>query len=146
MTNIANKQRILVVDDERTNRAILKEILTPDNEVVLVEDGAQALGILDTEDIDLILLDIMMPEMSGYAVCEELNNNPKTMDIPVIFISALGHIQDKLIGLKHGGSDFITKPFQPEEILVRVKTHLKICSLQKELEAAKKEIKKLKDS
>jgi len=122
--NIAN---ILIVDDIPANLKILGEILKGEGyKVRPVPNGALALQVAEKEKPDLILLDIMMPEMDGYEVCRQLKANPRLCDIPIIFISALNETNDIVKALKSGGVDFVTKPFQSEEVLARVHTHVKL--------------------
>jgi signal transduction histidine kinase len=126
---------ILIVDDTHANLRFLAEMLTRVGYVARpVASGAMALNSVQTELPDLILLDIMMPEMSGYEVCKQLKADPTTRDIPVIFISALSEISDKVMAFKVGGVDYITKPFQTEEILARIETHLTLRHLQQRLQ------------
>jgi serine phosphatase RsbU (regulator of sigma subunit) len=101
-----------------------------------VTSGARALASVELTPPDLVLLDIRMPDMDGYAVCEQLKATPKTADIPVLFISALDDVQDKMKAFAAGGVDYITKPFQLEEVMARVQTHLALRQLQRNLQAA----------
>lgn len=129
-----SKESILVVDDTRTNLHLLTEILTQAGYAVRpVPDGKLALASIQAALPDLILLDIMMPNLSGYDLCKQLKANEDTHDIPIIFISALDEIFDKIKAFEIGGVDYITKPFQPEEVLARIKTHLTLRNLQKTL-------------
>lgn len=126
---------ILIVDDTRDNLRLLGGILTKQGYTVRpVPDGGLALLSAQEVPPDLILLDIMMPDMSGYDVCEKLKANDRTRDIPIIFISALHEVFDKVRAFELGGVDFVTKPFQVEEVLARVETHLNLRSLTKELQ------------
>ena len=131
MNNIALhpvRYNILIVDDIPTNLKILGGILKGDGyKVRPVPNGLLALQAAEKERPDLILLDIMMPEMDGYEVCRKLKENPELVDVPVIFISALNDTQDIVKAFTSGGVDYITKPFQAEEVKARVATHLKIC-------------------
>ena len=130
-----SKGNILVVDDTHANLHLLTEILTASGYTVRPVPSAKlAISSTKAAPPDLILLDIMMPETSGYEVCEQLKTDERTRDIPVIFISALNEVFDKVKAFSVGGVDYITKPFQPEEVLVRVKTHLTLQNLQKELQ------------
>ncbi|MGL5059759.1 MAG: hybrid sensor histidine kinase/response regulator [Microcoleus sp.] len=132
---------ILVVDDTPVNLHLLTEILTEEGYSVRpVQHGTEALSIAASIPLDLILLDIDLPEINGYEVCEQLKAAEKTRDIPVIFISALNDLQDKIKAFSLGGIDYITKPFQIKEILVRVKTHLKFGQLQKKLQYKNEEL------
>ncbi|MDQ2097111.1 MAG: response regulator [Tychonema bourrellyi B0820] len=126
---------ILVVDDTPENLHLLSGILSKNGyQVRPVPNGKLALSAAQRIPPDLVLLDIMMPEMDGYQVCQQLKANEATKDIPVIFISAINDVMDKVKAFAVGGVDFITKPFQLEEVLARIKTHLKICSLQNSLQ------------
>ncbi len=128
-------KNILVVDDVPDNLRLLVGILTNRGYVVRpASSGLIALSAVQVESPDLILLDIMMPEMTGYEVCEQLKADKRTRDIPVIFITAMDKVQDKIKAFAVGGIDYITKPFQVKEVLARVETHLTIRSLQKSLQ------------
>ena len=125
---------ILIVDDTPANLRLLSNMLVKQGyEVRLAPNGKLALMNAQTVPPDLILLDIMMPGLSGYEVCEQLKADPRTRDIPIIFISALDATQDKVHAFRAGGVDYVTKPLQAEEVLVRVETHLKLRELQKQL-------------
>ncbi len=137
------KANIIVVDDVRDNLRLLNSILSKQGySVRSVTLGTRAVEAARLQPPDLILLDIMMPEMDGYDVCGKLKADERTRDIPVIFISALNATEDKVKGFSVGGVDFITKPFQPEEVLARVKTHLNLRNLQKQLENRNVELEK----
>lgn len=126
---------ILVVDDTIANLRYLTEVLSKHGYTVRpVPDGKMALASAQSLAPDLILLDIMMPGLSGYEVCQALKADERTRDIPVIFISALNEALDKVKAFSYGGIDYITKPFQAEEVLARVKTHLHLRNLQKQLQ------------
>ena len=125
---------ILVVDDTVANLRLLSGMLSVLRcRVRPVSDGQLALSSARLEPPDLILLDIMMPGLSGFEVCERLQADERTRDVPIIFISALDEVLDKVKAFSLGGVDYITKPFQSEEVLARVKTHLRIGALQKRL-------------
>lgn len=129
------KASVLVVDDTHDNLRLLTGILSKQGYLVRpVPDGALALVSAKTALPDIILLDIMMPGLSGYEVCEQLKADDLTRDIPVIFISALNEAFDKVKAFALGGVDFITKPFQVEEVAARVRTHLMLRNLHKELQ------------
>ena len=115
---------VLIVDDAETNIDILLEILGEDYDVAVAMDGESALELVEDEPPDLILLDIMMPGMDGFEVCDRLKNNPKTADIPIIFLSALTETGEKQKGLDLGAVDFITKPLDAAVIRDKVKQHL----------------------
>jgi DNA-binding NtrC family response regulator len=135
------KGNILVVDDTPQNLDLLSEILARDGfEVRPVKSGGLALVSAQTVTPDLILLDIMMPGMDGYEVCRRLKEDERTRDVPVIFISAREEPVDRLKAFEVGGVDFITKPFQAEEALARVRTHLALRRVQTRLEKQKAEL------
>jgi two-component system, sensor histidine kinase and response regulator len=126
---------ILVVDDTPANLKVLTELLKEyQYKVRAVPSGKMALKAVALAPPDLILLDINMPEMNGYEVCHQLKQVPLYEHIPIIFISALDDIQDKVQAFKQGGVDYITKPFQIEEVHSRIKTHLTLGELQRELQ------------
>ncbi|MCG8614896.1 MAG: response regulator, partial [Desulfobacterales bacterium] len=120
------RDTILVVDDTEANIDILLDILEADYEVGVATDGESALEAVAEELPDLILLDIMMPGMDGYQVCERLQSEDKTKDIPVIFVTALEQQENETRGLGLGAVDYITKPFNPEIVKLRVENHLKL--------------------
>lgn len=126
---------ILIVDDLPDNLHLLSKILTRQGyEIQAVSQGQMALAAVQVKIPDLILLDICMPEMDGYEVCQRLKQDPRTQDIPIIFISALDELGDKVKAFKTGGVDYITKPFQIAEVVVRVKTHMTLRQLQQQLQ------------
>jgi phosphoserine phosphatase RsbU/P len=130
-------ENILIVDDNPANLRLLSEILTGRGfKLRAVTGGQRALTSVDLYPPDLILLDIRMPDMDGYTTCQHLKANPKWQDIPVIFISALDEIQDKMKAFSVGAVDYVTKPFQMEEVIARVETHLSLRRLQKNLQEA----------
>jgi putative two-component system response regulator len=124
-----NKSRILIVDDVVDNIRVAMNILKEDSyEFSFAHSGAEALRLVfdDTESYDLILLDIMMPGMNGFEVCQKLKENNATVDIPVIFLTAKIDVDAIAKGFELGGVDYITKPFHADELLARVKTHLEL--------------------
>ncbi len=134
MTN-ANKQRVLIVDDERVNRTVLAAVLKDENQVILAKSGEQALERLSIDaEIDLILLDVMMPEMDGYEVLRRIKANDATKDIPVMFITALSSVVDEEHGLTLGAVDYIGKPFSPSIVRARVSNLLRFVRQRKLLE------------
>lgn len=133
---------ILIVDDTPQNLHLLVDILTKyDYKVRPVPNGKLALSAAEINPPDLILLDIMMPDLNGYEVCRQLKANPKTQDIPVIFISAGNEAVDKVKGFAIGGADYICKPFQIHEVLMRIKNQLVVKSLQQQLRAKNDQLK-----
>lgn len=132
----AIKGDILIVDDIPDNLRILFTMLANQGyEVRRVISGKQALNAVNTDPPDLILLDIKMPEMDGYEVCQRLKADEETAEIPVIFLSALDEVWDKVKAFEVGGVDYITKPFQLEEVIARVKTQLTLRHIQQQLQA-----------
>ncbi len=130
----SSSARILVVDDHPDNLDLLEVVLNRQHySVYRAASGTEALGCVNEICPDLILLDIMMPEMNGYEVCEHLKKNAETQHIPVLFISALNDARDKVRAFQVGGMDYITKPFQIKEVLARVAHHLMIRRLQQDL-------------
>ncbi|MBN1584061.1 MAG: hybrid sensor histidine kinase/response regulator [Anaerolineae bacterium] len=137
----ADKGSILVVDDTLDNLRLLVGMLVKHGyKVRAVTSGQRALDTVHLALPDLILLDVSMPKMNGYEVCERLKADERTHDIPIIFLSALDETQHKVKAFTVGGVDYITKPFQFEEVLARVETHLAFCHLQKQLQAANREL------
>jgi signal transduction histidine kinase len=132
---------ILIVDDKLENIRFLSDFLSKHNyQVRKAINGQAALTAVKAVQPDLILLDINMPGMGGYEVCQLLKNNPQTSSIPVIFLSAGNEVTDKLKAFEVGGVDYITKPFYLEEVLVRIQTQLKIQQLQKDLESRNEQL------
>jgi sigma-B regulation protein RsbU (phosphoserine phosphatase) len=128
------RESILIVDDTPANLRLLSQMLAEQGyHVRPVPDGPLALAAVQAEPPDLILLDIRMPEMDGYQICDRLKADAQARDIPIIFISALDATQDKVRAFRAGGVDYITKPFQVEEVLARVETHLALRGLQRQL-------------
>ena len=123
------KKTILVVDDTETNIDIMLELLGDKYDVVVALDGRSAFDAVDNNEIDLILLDIMMPEMDGYDVCRRLKENEKSADIPVIFITAKDDEKSIEKAYSIGGDDYVSKPFKPLELLARIDTQLKLKEL-----------------
>ena len=121
-----SKSRVLVVDDVKANIDILVTALRNDYRVSVATNGPTALAQVKANPPDLILLDIVMPEMDGYEVCAELKADPVSQMIPVIFITAMNEIDDKSKGFELGAVDYVTKPFQVVEVKARVRTHLSL--------------------
>jgi len=131
-------ESILLVDDNPTNLQVLFQTLEGVGcKLLIAKNGKGALAIAGKARPDLILLDIMMPDIDGYEVCRQLKSDRATADTPVIFLSALGETEDKVKGLQLGAVDYITKPFQPNEVIARVNTHLTIHRLKREVESQK---------
>lgn len=135
------KGNVLVIDDTPANLRLLVRLLTDKGyKVRALPNGKLALKGIKQSLPDLILLDIMMPEMSGYEVCEQLKADETTRDIPVIFISAINEVLDKVKAFSVGGVDYITKPFQVEEVIARVETHLENRFLHQSLQQKNDEL------
>jgi len=139
--NTKSKPNILIVDDEPENIRILANLLKKEFIPLAATNGIDALKQAVSETVpEIILLDIVMPDMDGYEVCRHLKSKKKTRDIPVIFISALDDVSEKVKGFSLGAVDYITKPFHSEEVLVRVRTHTSMWNMKKKLEKQNKEL------
>ncbi len=131
------QQKILVVDDERFNINVMVDLLKKDYRMAVAKNGQQALKVATSSSPpDLILLDIIMPDMDGYEVCRQLKADPRSCDIPVIFVTAMGQDEDETLGLQLGAVDYLTKPIKPAIVRARVQTQLKL----------KQNIEKLQDA
>jgi signal transduction histidine kinase len=124
---------VLIIDDQVRNIQVLAEALGRDYDVIIATNGAEGLEIAERLTPDLVLLDVMMPDMDGYETCRRLRSNPGLRGMPVIFISALEDVLDKVRAFQAGGNDYVTKPFQPEEVLARVSTHVDLYRTRREL-------------
>ena len=131
MTSATDQRpQLLVVDDEPVNLQVLRQVLQDDYRLLFARDGIKALELAERERPELILLDVMMPGMTGYEVCERLKGMPATAAIPVIFVSALSDAQDETRGFEVGGVDYITKPLSPPVVRARVRTHLSLVRVE----------------
>jgi len=140
-TDVIDQGRILLVDDNPTNIDVLYEFLSDVGyEVFVAEDGPSAISRLDFMLPDLILLDIMMPHMDGFEVCDHLKTQDRAREIPVIFITAMGAVDDKVRGFDAGGVDYITKPFQNQEVLARIRTHLSMKRMREALRSKNQQL------
>lgn len=129
------KYRILIVDDERSNRKLLSELLSEEFDVVLAKNGSQVFQFLNGEQvIDLVLLDIMLPDMDGYEIIKRMKNNDNQKDIPVIFITVLDSAENEEKAFQLGAVDFITKPFHPSIVKLRVKNQINLIEQKQMLE------------
>ncbi len=133
MAESGKKQVVLVVDDTPINLDIIKGILGKEYTVKVATNGKTALKIVKKQPPDLILLDIMMPEMDGYEVCRQLKNSPENANIPVIFVTAMSEVQDEVKGLGAGAIDYITKPISGPILCARVRTHLALKQAKQEI-------------
>ncbi|MBK8397813.1 MAG: response regulator [Leptospiraceae bacterium] len=127
---IQAKKKILIVDDEPTNQLILNETLKNKHELLFADNGYQAIEIASQFLPDLILLDVMMPDITGYDVCKQLKANPLTQPIPIIFISAMSEVEDETKGFLLGAVDYIVKPVRPAVVEARVNTHLSLVRME----------------
>ena len=138
---VNEQPNILIVDDVSTNLVILSEMIKTTGCIPRpVTNVKQAQIAIERKTPQLILLDISMPEVDGFEFCAMLKADVKTRDIPIIFISALDSVEDKIKGFKLGAVDYIAKPFEKEEVTLRLNTHLKIYRLQQEMEAYNKKL------
>jgi two-component system, sensor histidine kinase and response regulator len=127
------KNRILIVDDQPNNLKVISSILSKQYKLFVANSGEKALKILEVEMPDLILLDVMMPNMDGYQVCEILKQDERTKDIPIIFLTAKNELEDIVKGFDLGAVDYITKPFKIREVEVRIKNHIRLENAKIEL-------------
>jgi PleD family two-component response regulator len=125
------KPTILIVDDIPGNIKIVAEMLDDEYEIAMTTSGQDALEMVAVGDVELIILDIVMPEMDGYEVCSRLKQNSATRDIPIIFITGQGEEREETRGLDMGVSDFITKPARPAILKARIRNLLDICHWRK---------------
>ncbi len=129
------KAKILVVDDEPFYTDVLQNLLRNEYEVVVADDGEKALrAAMEDPKPDLIMLDVILPEIDGYEVCQRLKENPETANIPVIFLTVKGDVDDEVKGFNLGAVDYITKPMSPPIVKARTRTHIKMSQLVKQLE------------
>jgi len=127
------KNSILIVDDSLFNIAFLRKQLGEHYKIISTVQPEKVLEIAIEEEPSLILMDVVMPEVSGYEVCKRLKSNPDTSNIPVIFLTAKGEVEDKVTGLDIGGDDYITKPYDEGELLARIKVHIRLKEAQDQL-------------
>ena len=121
--SISNKEKVLVVDDEASIRRILDTRLSMIGYIVITAcDGEEALSSFRKEDPNLVILDVMMPKLDGYGVCQEIR---KTSDVPIIMLTALGDVADRITGLELGADDYVIKPFSPKELEARIRSVLR---------------------
>jgi two-component system, OmpR family, alkaline phosphatase synthesis response regulator PhoP len=135
MDNNAKKPKILIVDDNIPNLELLQAYLEDsDYDIEQAQDGYQAIEMIDTDKPDLVILDVMMPKISGFEVCKKLKTDPKTADLPIIMVTALSEMGDIERAIDCGTDDFLSKPVNRIELLTRVKTMLRIKDLTDKLE------------
>ena len=140
----SDRKKILVVDDEPANLNLMRQILKNDYDLAFAKSGADALSHLQKQAPDLVLLDVMMPGMDGYEVCEQIKKDPRSSHVPVIFCTAMSDEADEVRGFKLGAVDYLTKPVRPAVVHVRVKTHLALAdqnrAIRDEVQLAHKEL------
>lgn len=134
MNYLAPRRTLLLVDDEATNLQVLRHTLQDGHRLLFAKDGHAALDLVQKDRPDLILLDVMMPGMTGYDVCKALKADARTASIPVIFVTALADVEHEHKGLELGAVDYIAKPFNPHIVKARVRTHLSLVHADEVLE------------
>lgn len=145
-TGTIDHRGILVVDDNEHNLELIQAYLDElGGDVRVARDGSEALESIAANPPDIILLDIMMPRMSGYQVCERIKQNPSTRDIPVVMVTALNEVGDVERAVDAGADDFLTKPVNKLELLTRVRSLLKVRAMKRELDRAQAEVRQLRD-
>ena len=133
--------QILVAEDDKNTRRLMEAVLKEHGyHPILACDGLEALKLLDTHHVDLVILDIMMPGMNGYEVAEKLKADPQTQEIPIIFLTALNSTNDIVKGFKTGASDYISKPFNKEELLIRVTHQISLIAAKRLIASQMKEL------
>jgi len=118
-----NKQKILVADDELYIRLLVKDILEPEFTVLEASNGEEAVSTAYAEKPSLVLMDILMPGLDGYTACYAIKNNESTRDIPVVMLTGVGHELNRQLSKEMGATDYMTKPFNPEKLLEKVRRH-----------------------
>jgi len=134
------KNSVLIVDDEKSNLLVLSNILSPEYTVCMTKSGSSALELADKNVPDIILLDIIMPDMNGFDVLKALKNSEKTRNIPVILITALDSVEDEEHGLDCGAADFLVKPFRTKIVMLKVRNHMLIVNQSRAIERYEKMI------
>lgn len=139
----ASEYKILIVDDVLSNVLLLKVLLTHEKfNIVTANNGQQALEQIVSEKPDLVLLDVMMPDLSGFEVAQKMRETPEMMEIPIIFLTALNGTEDIVQGFKAGGNDFISKPFNKEELIIRVRHQISLIAAKRIIVAQTEELRK----
>jgi len=138
-----DRARVLVVDDEESNRKLLTRLLSADYNVVTAPDGEHALRLLESMDVDLVLLDVRLPGLDGFEVCSRLKELERMRLVPVVLITGLGMREHRIRGIHVGADDFLTKPFDAEELYARVASLVRLKAYTDELESAESILKSL---
>jgi DNA-binding response OmpR family regulator len=132
---------LLIIDDDLMSRQRLVQIFNKDDFNILeAESGTEALGVLEENAVDIILLDIVMPEMDGFELCAKIKSEADFALIPIIFITALENTEDKVKAFEVGGTDYVTKPFRRAEVLARIRAHMNIKQMEKDLSLKDKQL------
>jgi putative two-component system response regulator len=134
---------VLVVDDEETNRKLLARLLSQDYTVVPAQDGEEALALVERVDVDLVLLDVRLPGLDGFEICARLKRMPRTRLVPVVLVTGLGAREHRIRGIHVGADDFLTKPFDQEELHARVASLVRLKTYTDDLESAEAILKSL---
>ena len=137
------KPTLLLVDDEPVNLRVLKQLLANDYQLIFARNGEEALKLAPSRQPNLILLDVMMPGLTGFEVCRQLKQQDNTKQIPVIFVTALNDEQDETQGFDAGAVDYITKPISPAIVKARVKTHLSLVQADELLDSRLQVVQRL---
>ena len=137
------KPTLLLVDDEPVNLRVLKQLLANDYQLIFARNGEEALKLAPSRQPNLILLDVMMPGLTGFEVCRQLKQQENTKQIPVIFVTALNDEQDETQGFDAGAVDYITKPISPAIVKARVKTHLSLVQADELLDSRLQVVQRL---
>ncbi len=136
------KARILIVDDEPFYTDVLQNLLRDEYELAIASSGKEALALANAvPETDLILLDIILPDMNGFDVCQQLKSNASTAHIPIIFLTVKSNVDDEVRGFNLGAVDYITKPMSPPIVKARTRTHIKMVKLVKQLETMLDQLK-----
>lgn len=139
------RNKVLVVDDEPVNVILIQSILEKDYDIIPAYNGREALEIIRTDAPDIVLLDIMMPEINGYEVCEKIKHQSSTQFIPVVMVTALSEMENKIKAIEAGADDFLTKPINSIELITRVKSLLKAKYFHDQLVKSKEKIESHND-
>src|SRR4051812_42372432 len=140
----SSRPSLLLVDDTPANIEILVDLLKDDYDLTVATRGTQALQIVaKARHLDLVLLDVMMPELDGYEVCRKLRADPETRDLPIIFLTTKNEVADIVHGFELGANDFVSKPFHPSKLRARVRTHTTLRAQQIEIEKKATELKEM---
>ena len=139
----SDKARVLIVDDEESNRKLLTRLLSREYDVVTLQDGEEALALLERVDVDVVLLDVRLPGLDGFEVCSRLKIMPRTRLVPVVLVTGLGAREHRLRGIHVGADDFLTKPFDAEELHARLASLVRLKAHTDDLESAEAILKSL---